>query len=212
MVKGEKPVIIIEHLEEEFSIWLLLEYRHSSIIYNSRYLWFTNIPRRYHRIMARYGRVFSESIIELISRGVVKGNEAIILDPRAEKTLTYDDLLSHKYIIIGGILGDHPPRHRTEKLLSSRLKDVARRNIGDGQYSIDGTVYYVEYLWRNKGIHGYRYVDGVTIESGQGYIRLPFRYPIMNNKPLLAPGLIDYLVKGILPKEIREEILHPNKS
>ncbi len=212
MDKREKPIIIIENLEEEFSIWLLLEYRSSSIIYSNKYLWFTNIPKKYHKIMRKYGRIFSESIIELINNGVIKNDEAVILDPRAEKRLAYSNLLNYQYIIIGGILGDHPPRHRTEKLLSSKLRDTARRNIGDGQYSIDGTVYYVEYLWKNKSIKGFRYIDGITIETRQGYIRLPFRYPIVNNRPLLAPGLMDYLVKGVLPKEIRDEVFYPSKS
>lgn len=201
-----KPVIVIEHLEESMGLWVFLEYRHSSMIYGREYLWFTNVPSKYHRILCRYGKVFSKSIVDLVKDGVVGGNEVLVLDPQAEKSLTYDDLLRYKYIVIGGILGDHPPRGRTKELLAKRLGKVETRNIGNRQYSIDGSVYYVNYLWTNKDLGNYKYIDGVEIKTPTGIIYLPFRYPVVEGKPLLAPGLREYLVKGSVPRSILKEL------
>ncbi len=198
--------IIIEHLEDEFAPWILLEYRHSSLIAGRDMILFTNIPDRYHRILERYGTVSSESIVNLVSSGIIKGEDLVVLDPKAQRRLEREDLYG-KYVVIGGILGDHPPRGRTWELLTRKLLDygVITRNIGEGQYSIDGAVYYVVELWRNK-LDGFRFVDGVDIETPHGKIHLPFRYPVVNGKPLLAPGLVEYLVHGRIPREILEEI------
>ncbi|MET1159945.1 MAG: RNA methyltransferase [Thermoprotei archaeon] len=207
MDERKKPVIIIEHLEQEMGIWILLEYRHSSLIYGKDYLWLTNIPTKYHRIFSKYAlRVYSESLLDLVRKSIVRSDEILVLDPQAEEELTYGDLLEFKYIVIGGILGDHPPRGRTKKLLTDKLGNVEARNIGDGQYSIDGAVYYVDYLWKNRNLKGFKYVDGVVIEAVDSEIRLPFRYPVVNGKPLLAPGLIEYLSTGKTPDYILREL------
>ncbi|RLG79857.1 MAG: hypothetical protein DRO13_05120 [Thermoprotei archaeon] len=202
----QKPVVIIEHLEDTVGIWLFLEYRHSSLIYGSKYIWFTNLPEKYHAILSKYGRVSNKSTIDLVRGGEITAREVLILDPQAEKSLDYYDLVTHRYVVIGGILGDNPPRGRTKKLLTDKLENVEARNIGDGQYSIDGSVYYVDYLWRHRSLAGYSYVDGISIETRNGSIHLPFRYPLVEGKPLLAPGLLEYLREGRVPSYILREI------
>lgn len=206
MVK--KPVIMIEHLEEEMSIWLVLEYRHASMIYGRDNLVFTNVPSKYHRLINRYGRVINESIIELVRRGDINPSELIVLDPSAQEPLTYVDLIESKYVVIGGILGDNPPRGRTRKLLTNNLGAVKARNIGDKQYSIDGTVFYVNYLFEKGGIKGFKYIDGVEIVTNHGSITLPYRYPIDRDNIVIADGLIEYLVKGSLPERIARELFN----
>lgn len=158
-----KPIIVVEHLEEDFTPWILLEYRHLSSIYGSHCVFFTNIPGRYCKLLSKYGRPFPESIVEMVEKGLVKPSELLILDPSSPKPLAYSVLVEKRYVVIGGILGDHPPRGRTRELLTSRLRGVEAFNIGGGQYSIDGAVYYVHYMYTRKGLEGYSYVDGVTI-------------------------------------------------
>jgi len=205
-----KPYIVIEHCEDELSPWLILEYRHASKIYGRDKLMFTRVPRRYHRLLSKYGEVREESVVELVSSGSINPSAVIVLDPRAAETLDYKHLLETKYVVVGGILGDHPPRGRTWLYITSRMPSGVRAfNIGERQYSIDGAVYYVDYLWRNKGLEGYRYVDGVVVESEHGEIYLPFRYPVVNNKPLLAEGLEYYLKYRRLRDDIWREIVDP---
>lgn len=205
----ERPTIVIEHLEDEIGTWLLLEYRHVSLIHGRRHTIFTNIPSRYHDILKRYGYVYTESIVDLVKNGVIPADKIIVLDPIADRELSRKETMG-SYIVIGGILGDHPPKGRTWSMLTSRLAPlgVEWRNIGKGQYSIDGAAYYVFHLWRH-GLKGYRYIDGVNIKTSNGYIRLPFRYPVVDGKPLLAPGLIEYLTTGRIPRELVEELELP---
>ena len=203
MDSGIKPIVIIEHCEKDFSPWLILEYRHSSLIYGRDNVIFTRIPRRYHKIMLKYGRVYEESTIELLKENVIKPWELGVLDPKATETLTYSDLLTLKYITIGGILGDHPPKGRTYEYITSKMPSGVRSfNIGEGQYSIDGAVYYVHYLWINGSLQGFKYIDGARVDTEYGYVELPFRYPVVNGKPLLADGL-EYYLKY---RKIRDDI------
>jgi len=210
MEKREKPIIIIEHLEDVLGIWIFLEYRHSSLIYGKEYLWFTNVPNKYHGILERYGRVYEDSVLNMVGKSIGV-DEVLVLDLQAEEILTYNDLLRFKYIVVGGILGDHPPRGRTKEFITSRLRNVEARNIGDGQYSIDGSIYYVNYLWLNKSMENYRFIDGLEIDTLHGSIYLPYRYPLAGDKPLIAPGLVEYLRGLGLPREILQEI-YPNRS
>lgn len=200
--------IIIEHLEPEISPWLLLEYRHVSRIHGKERVWFTNVPSRYHRLLGLYGCVFEESVIELLVEGFIEPSRTIILDPLAPCRLQYSDFVATKYIVIGGILGDHPPRGRTRTYITSRAPPTVRAfNIGEEQYSIDGTAYYVRYLIEHKSDDGFQYIDGVRIETEYGYVYLPYRYPLVNGKPLLADGLEYYLKYRKLRDDIWREIL-----
>ncbi|MEM1612488.1 MAG: RNA methyltransferase [Desulfurococcaceae archaeon] len=202
-----KPMLVIEHCEPDLSPWLILEYRHASLIYGRDHVIFTNVPERYHKLLARYGKVRCESVIALVSNGEMKLEEIIVLDPRAETPLTYQDLATAKYVIVGGILGDHPPRGRTHQYITSRLPhSVKSRNIGNGQYSIDGATYYIDYLWRNKDLARFKYVDGIYIETDQGYVYLPYRYPLVNSRPLIANGLEYYLKYRKMRDDIWKEI------
>jgi len=202
-----KPVIIIEFLEEKLTPWLLLEIRHASIIYGREYLWITNTPVKYQRLLSRYGYVYSDSVIDLVSNNRINAGDVIVLDPIASKPLEYLDLVRFKFVVIGGILGDHPPQRRTHKYITSKLpSNINARNIGDNQYSIDGSVFYVNYMLINKSMSNYKYVDGVLLKRDDREIYLPFRYPVVNGKPLLTPGLEEYLFTGEIPDYIRKEL------
>lgn len=208
MEDWKKPIIIIEHCEGELTPWLVLEYRSSSIIYGREYILFTNVPERYHKLLSKYGKARKERVVELIKARELLPDEIIVLDPRAKKELTYRDLVEAKYIVIGGILGDHPPKGRTWELITSKMPESVRAfNIGEGQYSIDGTIYYVNYLWEHGNTIGYKYIDGVVVKTENWEVYLPFRYPLVNNKPLLADGLEYYLVHRKIRDDIWRELV-----
>lgn len=203
---GRKPIIAIEHLEDTLGIWLFLEYRHSCLIAGNRNIIITNLPAKYHHLLRRYCSLLEEkSVLELYPH-----EKMIILDPQAPEELSIKDLESAEVVVVGGILGDHPPRGRTKKLLSSRAPRAIKRNIGEGQYSIDGTVYVVTRFLETGTLSSIKYVNGIVIrDEVQGVVReikLPFRYPMVDNKPLITPGLREYLLYGRLPKEIRKEL------
>ncbi len=205
--------VAIEHLEPRLSKWILLEYKHVSKMVGKERLHFTNIIQRKDiELLSKYGIVHKESIVKLIHKS--KWDNVLILDPRSNKLLEPQDFTGRRnLVVIGGIMGDHPPRGRTYQLLTSRILRENPRNVkvvslGKHQFSIDGTAYMVLQVFKGRRITEIPIVKGVSIKL-KAYVRdaeleiyLPFAYPLINGKPLLTPGLVDYLRHGILSEEV----------
>lgn len=201
-----KTLFVIEHLEPRLSRWLLLEYKHSSSIVGKRNLIITN-ARGLKGLLEDIAVVYEESIVELLGTKL-KPRKSIILEPRAEKLLEPEDFDDEVVVVVGGIMGDHPPKGRTWAMLTSRLLDRAEpRSLGPLQFSIDGAVYMAYQVSRGRKLSDIEIVDGVEVEVPSPYpgikatIRLPYAYPIVNGRPLLAPGLIEYLKYRIVYDE-----------
>ena len=204
-----KTLFVIEHLEPKLSQWLLLEYKHASKIVGKENLIITN-AKGLRNVLNEIAVIFEESIIELLGTKI-KPNRVIVLEPKAKELLRPEDFIEYTLVIVGGIMGDHPPKGRTWKLLTSKLLGIAEpRSLGPYQFSIDGAVYMAYQVSKGKRLEDIEVVYDIEIEipspypSIQATIRLPYAYPIVNGKPLLAPGLIDYLKYNIV---IDEEVL-----
>jgi len=118
----------------------------------------------------------------------------IILDPKASKRLEPDNFRDKKAVIIGGILGDHPPRGRTQKLVTAKLPDAAVRNLGKEQFSIDGAVYMAKLVSEGKRIEEIPLKRGLTIKLNEyAEVYLPFAYPLNGGRPVIHRALIQYL-------------------
>jgi len=177
---------IIEHLEPGLYKWCILEYKHISEIVGKENLIFTNIKSGSDKLK-RLGKVFRESIKKLNFKKVC------ILDPVAKQTLSTEDKNKFDYLTLGGILGDYPMKKRTEIELSSKM-NIEKRNLGKEQMSTDTAVYVANEILRGKSLKDFKFKDEIKIEIEKGEsIQLPFRYVIINNKPLLPKGLIKYL-------------------
>ncbi|MFX0096404.1 MAG: hypothetical protein ACFE7E_01430 [Candidatus Hodarchaeota archaeon] len=199
MGMGKEPRIIIEHLEKVVGRWIWLEYRHVSRLVGRENLLITNIKKR--RDAIKFAEIASIANLS-ITRLPFDRSKLIILDPRADIVLDPQDLKGDKWIILGGILGDHPPIGRTELLLSKRMKDIPYRHIGKHQFSIDGAVYIVLQIAKGKGIESIPITLKPEITITDNYsVTLPFAFPQVDGKPLFAPGLIGYLKKGIVKDE-----------
>ncbi len=209
MAKG--VVYVIEHLEETISGWLLLEYSHASKIVGYGNLVITNVKREEDkRKLSSVGvRILEKRVFEVFGE-----EELIILDPKASTSLTTSDCREKKYMVIGGIMGDHPPRGRTWSLLSSRVPRALKRNLGKNQLSIDSAVYVAREICNGKKLEDIRFVKNPVIKarymSLEYDIELPYAYPVVNGKPLITPGLEDYLRHKIIIEE--QEILDKNFS
>jgi len=205
-----KTLFVIEHLEPRLSQWLLLEYKHASKIVGKENLMITN-AKGLKNVLNKIAVVFEESIIELLGTKI-KSNRVIVLEPKAEKLLQPEDFIEHTLVIIGGIMGDHPPKGRTWTLLTSKLLGIAEpRGLGPYQFSIDGAVYMAYQVSKGRRLEDIKVIHDVEIEIPSPYpgiqatIRLPYAYPVVNGKPLLALGLVDYLKHNIVIDE--EELL-----
>jgi len=181
------PRIYIEHLESQLSRWLLAEYWSSYRIAGGL-LTITGIEipgirstsKRFHEL--------------------VDPSEAIILDPQADRELAPEDLEGIDAIVIGGILGAHPPMGRTKKLLSDRFPQAIKRNIGKHQFSIDGSVYIALEIIRGRRLREIPITLGITIRRRIGSIeheiKLPYAYPLVGGKPLISEELLALLTGG----------------
>lgn len=181
---------IIEHLESKLYEWCFIEYKHISKIIGKNDLVFTNIKN-------------PQDVSKLIKLGVVKTDSvaklnlknACLLDPKARTTLKPNEKFN--YFIFGGILGDFPEQGRTEKYLTSKLKNVEIRNLGKKQMPTDTAVLVTKLITKGKSLQNISFIDNpsIIIKKGkfQEEINLPYRYISKKNKPIISKELIEYL-------------------
>jgi len=193
---------IIEIRERRISKWLQLEIEHSYLIVGKDNLAFTNVRyKRYMQILKKYGKTIRESIIDLKDLH----DKIIILDPRAKEVLKPDEA-KEATLVIGGIMGDFPPKGRTYKYITSKLKNVRARNIGKHQFSIDGAIFVAKMISEGKKLEEIPYIKKVSIQVDPFHeIILPFAYPLVNGKPLIYDKLLEYLKMEIEKDE--EELI-----
>jgi len=182
-------LFVIEHLEPRLSEWVLIEYEHASMIVGRENLAFTNVKRGF-KALERLGKVYRESVVELFDR-----EDIIVLDPKAEELLEPSDFDHVRAVVVGGILGDHPPKGRTFKLITSKMKRARARSLGDCQFSIDGAVYMALKVASGVRLSEIPVAKSLTLKCGDLEIHLPFCYPLVNGKPVISPKLIDYLLR-----------------
>jgi len=179
---------VIEHFGKLHK-WHLIEYMHISEIVGKRNLIFTNIKGKQENLK-QLGQVHSESVSELNLK------TPCILDPAAKKTLATKDCKRISYLVFGGILGDYPPRKRTKELLASKLPKAEKRNLGKAQFPTDNAVYVAKQISKGKKITDLKFKTNIEIKIGKKLsVDLPFKYVVVNNKPLISKKLIEYLRK-----------------
>jgi len=193
---------VIEHLEEEIGKWLYIEYKHASEIVGRENLMFTNVKGVEDRnLLSEFGEVEARSF-----RDVFRQDEVVILDPKAERKLVTSDFYGKKAVVIGGILGDNPPRGRTQRYLSNLCPKAVKRNLGRKQFSIDGAVYVAKMVSEGIPLEAIRVVDGLNIKVDEFVeIYLPYVYPLNDGKPVIHEELVKYLSSEDVVRD--EEVL-----
>jgi len=179
---------IIEHLEN-LSEWVKLEYSHCSKICGRKNLLFANVRAESERnFLKRFGKVSEKSATELFAE-----EKIIVLEPKAEKFLAADDFKKYKKILIGGILGDFPPRGRTEELITSKLKNSVPRSLGNYQFSVDGAAFAAKKIQlRQKKDLGILNQPEIEL-SDEHSIELHYAVPVFRGKIIFTPGLVEWL-------------------
>jgi len=192
---------IIEICEKKLSKWLLIELRFSKEIAGENNLLLTNVKNNeMYYLLKNEFNISRKSILEMKEIH----DKIIILDPLAKKRLKPEEAKQY-ILVIGGILGDHPPQNRTYKLLTSKIPNVKSRNLGKKQFSIDGALYIAKKVSEGYEISNIPIIDNIEITIDNFHkIILPYRYPLVDNKPLISEELINYLKYEI---EEEEEIL-----
>jgi len=199
MLEKRNLFFIIEHLEPVLGKWVWFEYKHASKIVGRENLIFTNVKKLGEaKKLVELGSVFNRSVREL----PFSQRKMIVLDPNAKRFLEPGDFRSVIGVVVGGILGDHPPLGRTEKLISRFLPFSLKRSLGKYQFSIDGSVYLAKKVSEGKDLKKIPVKVGLDIHVNKYYtIILPFAFPLVNNKPLISKELMNYLKKDIIKDE-----------
>lgn len=182
------PKFVIEHLEPRVWKWSLFEYEHISALVGKKNLLFSNVKNSV-RVLGNLGSVDSRSVVEFADKS------ACILDPEADKELFPDEAKCFSQFIFGGILGDDPPKARTRPLLSSKVS-CASRNLGKSQFSTDNAVLVVKKILEGFSLSELKFQDGfeVAVREGES-ILLPYRYVLLDGKPFVSEGLVNWLKK-----------------
>ena len=182
-----RQIVIIEHLEPKMWPWCKIEYKNISKIIKKTGLWFTNIKQD-KKELNKLGKVSSSSVINMNLDNVC------ILDSEAKKTLAPKEAKKFRYFIIGGILGDYPPRKRTKVELTKKLKKAKARNMGRKQFSTDNAVYVLKQIVEGTPLSKMRFQNKLNIKINKiESIELPYYYPLVNGKPRISKELINYL-------------------
>ena len=189
--KKENVRLLIEHIEEELSQWLFLEYKHSTEIWlNSQ---FNNLKNKkiYNRLK-RLSSVDERSVVEFADN-----DKTLVLDPQAELSLKPTDFENKKYIVVGGILGNNPMLGRTKKYISDKLPNATKRNLGKKQLSIDSTVFVARLIYEGIHLEEIELTNEVELKLNDNHsIILPYAYPVIDDTLIITPGLIKYLVNS----------------
>ena len=184
-----KPIFIIEHLEPKLYPWCLIEYKHISKVVGKESLWFTNMLKiNNKKELEGYGNLIDESVKK------IKLENACVLDPNAKKTLNPKEAENFRYYILGGILGDYPPKQRTKDELTKFIDEAEVRNIGKEQMSTDNAALVVKEIVGGKRLSELAFKDGIEIPIDKiASIQLPYRYRIIKGEPFISQELVIYL-------------------
>lgn len=179
--------LVVEHLEPVVSPWVYLEYKHAAKVAGG--LLITNVKRDAERsCLEAFADVTRESIGEIAERG-----EILVLDPQAAAPLSPSDFESFEYIVVGGIMGDFPPRGRTRTLLTEKLGAEAR-NLGPCQLSVDGAVYVASRVAQGAHLSSVEVAMGLVLRRGCMELHLPYCYPVAQEGVLFSRELAIYLL------------------
>lgn len=183
--------LVIENLEPQHSKWLMLEYAHASALWGGG-VQFTNVrSKKLQRELQRLegAHVSSRSVADL------DVGSAVALDPKAGKPLTTADCRKFDAVVVGGILGGEVMRGRTQKLLTRRTKFPAR-HLGPRQLPIDIAVFAARAIALGASLGELEFTKGLTVRYPDGMeIELPYGYPVVGDKVIVTPGLVEHMQK-----------------
>lgn len=199
---GERMKYVIEHMEQGFTQWVILEYSQIIKDVGKENLFLVSLPKTtteddIPRELRELGLQWTtEDIVPYLteSHGVTKKEELCLLDPRAEIDLQPSDAAEFKYFIFGGILGDHPPRDRTGEL--KRKLNCPSRRLGSLQMTTDTAVRTTQIiLEKQTKFEDIKFIDYPEIRFNKHEAtEMPFRYVLdESGTPIFPEGIIDLI-------------------
>ncbi|GMM48538.1 protein-arginine N-methyltransferase [Pichia kluyveri] len=199
---AQKMKYVIEHMEQGFTKWVVLEYSQIIRDVGKENLFLVSLPKGttesdIPKELIELGLQWTtEDIVPYLTEtnGVSNKDQLCLLDPRAEIDLQPNDANEFKYFIFGGILGDHPPRDRTGEL-KAKLNCPTRR-LGNLQMTTDTAVRTTQIiLEKETKFEDIKFIDYPEIRfSKHEATEMPFRYVLDNEgTPIFPTGMVDLI-------------------
>jgi ribosome biogenesis SPOUT family RNA methylase Rps3 len=142
--------------------------------------------------LKNFAEVKTESIANMKQK--LDNDKTCVLDPAAKDVLSPKDNGFFEYIILGGILGDDPPKTRTQDEI--RLDKSARRHLGKDQFPTDNAAFVCREILAGTPIEEMEFTKDLEIEIEEGEsIVLPFKYVMIDGQPLVSKEVIEILKK-----------------
>lgn len=195
------PIIVVEHMEEYPSRWLVAEYAEAQRESVEAGFDFTVAGVRDPALQSLLSRsgvpwVWEHSWI------LHDSPKTIVLDLWADRDLDPSEAAGGEVFVIGGIMGDHPPRMRGA-LLSNRFDWAARRRLGPRQMSIHVAAWAVVRVWMGERVDELKLCDSARVSVDAGLytveVELPFAYPCGGDGRPRVPGrIVELLARGVL--------------
>ena len=187
---NKQPILVIEHCEPTVSEWLLLEYKHCAKLWRDKLVFTRVTNKKTAQVLQKLGRIEKKP-----AKDVFFKKKCIVLDPQAKKALTPHDCSKYDALIVGGLLGYEKPQGRTKNLISD-MSGFETRHLGKLQLSIDGAVFVIKAICLGLNLKDIEIAREIEIVHDAVHSTiLPFGYPIINNTPLVTPGLVNYLTR-----------------
>lgn len=199
IISPRAPLIIVEVLEAKATRWLLEELVESYLFASSAGL----------DLLVSNVRI-AELQAMLTRRGVpwtwddgysFDSPKCILLDLKAPRTLEPWEASAAECIVVGGIMGDHPPRGRTYLLASQVYRYSAKRRLVELQLTIEGAVKVASLVARGIPMDEIEFVYPLEIDIetplGSARVELPYAYPSYKGKLLAPRWLPELLARGV---------------
>lgn len=191
---------IIEHMEEGFSEWVILEYSQIIRDVGKENLILTSLPESTtekdipQRLLDLGLNWTTRECVEI--DGGLDFSRVCLLDPAAEVDLTPEDSSKFDYFVFGGILGSHPRIDRTGIL--RKKYGFAGRRLGKLQMTTDTAIRTTTRIIENKTkFEEIKFLDYPEIRFNKyEATEMPFRYIIdENGEPILPRGMLEHIKK-----------------
>ncbi|RCK54889.1 Protein arginine N-methyltransferase SFM1 [Candida viswanathii] len=203
---------VIEHMEEGFSEWVILEYSQIIRDIGAANLILTSLPPGTtsadipQRLLDLGLQWTTKECVELEAGGL-DASKVCLLDPAAETDLTPLDKDQFEYFVFGGILGSHPRIDRTGIL--RKKYGFSGRRLGALQMTTDTAIRTTQKIiedgvkFEEIGFLDYPEIKYNKYESTE----MPFRYVVdEKGDPILPEGMLK-LIKNDAEQSIDDLLL-----
>ncbi|KAJ6465057.1 SAM-dependent RNA methyltransferase [Mycena vitilis] len=187
--------------------WVELEYAHMrSLAGSTATVHFTHLSKASRNSLSSVflpasglvdASCHQDGVLDLIRQQLGEGSSSLqkvcLLDPKAELPLSPEDGDGRfEWFLLGGILGDDPPRDRTAEL---RVLGFPTRHLGPVQMTTDTALGVTKLVVDDKiPLDDITYVNFPTIIfNPKESVEMPFRYIAEGSEPKLPPGMRELL-------------------